>query len=365
MMLRVGQFNLPSRERYEAAMRGIFERRYYTNQGPLARAFEERLQAMLNVKHAVCVTNATIGMMMAIDALGIRGRVIAPAVANMTLAQALRWCGVEAVSTDVNALDGHLDVDALAASIADRGTVSAIACANLWGDACDTSSLVALAREHGLPLMFDSSHAFGCVAAGRQVGTDGDAQVLSFDAADIVNAAGAACVATDNDDLAARLRNIRSSYGAGRPVSVEKTSNGRMSEAQAAFGLLSLEDFEVNRAHNRAIFDAYRSGLHATPGIDLVEPARADISNHQALVCAVDERAAAISREALIAALAEHEIEALPIRAWDASQCKSARIGETWLRLPLGAHVGEGDAQRVCACIAQAVARCRQARSEA
>lgn len=365
MMLRVGQFNLPSQERYEAAMRGIFDRRYYTNQGPLARAFEERLQATLNVKHAICVTNATIGMMMALDALAVKGRAVVPSVANIALIHALRWCGVAPVFAHVNAADAHIDVDAVMESIADRGPVSAVIGANLWGGACDISALADLARSRELPLMLDSSHAFGCGVAGRRVGSLGNVEILSFDAADIVNASGAACVTTDDDDLAARLRNIRSSYGAGRPVTVVKTSNGRMSEAQAAFGLLSLDDFEANRAHNRAIFDAYRARLCVTPGMRVVEPVRVDISNHQALVCAIDEEAAGLPRDALIAELAIHQIEALPVHAFDDNEQGGVDIAQRWIRLPLGAHVDMNEVERVCSCIAAAVNRCLAARSAA
>jgi dTDP-4-amino-4,6-dideoxygalactose transaminase len=363
MMLRVGQFNVPSRERYEIAMRGIFERRYYTNQGPLARAFEERLQATLNVKHAICVTNATIGMMMALDALAVKGSVIVPSVANVALIQALRWCGVTPVFASVNAVDGHVDIDALKASITDRGAVSAIVGANLWGGACDASALLALAREHDLPLMLDSSHAFGCVVGGCCIGTLGDIEILSFDAADIVNAAGAACVTTNDDELAARLRNIRSSYGAGRPVAVVKTSNGRVSEAQAAFGLLSLDDFEANRAHNRALFDAYCTHLGTMPGVRVVEPARVDISNHQTLVCAIDEETVGLPRDALIAELAHHQIEAVPIHAFDEKERIGTHIARTWLRLPLGGHVGANDTERVCASIGVAVGQRAASRS--
>lgn len=361
MTLHVGQFNLPSRDLFEEAMRGIFERRYYTNQGPLTRAFEERLQSVLSVKHAICVTNATIGLMMASEALGIGGRVIVPAVGNTTLANALRWCRAETVFADVDMADGHLDVEALDGSIAENENVAAIIGVNSWGDVCDVPALVALARAHRLPLMFDSSHGFGCVVAGRPVGTFGDVEVLSFDAADIVNAAGGACVATNDDDLAARLRNIRSSYGAGKPVDVVKTSNGRMSEAQAALGLLSLDAYRANREHNRALFEAYRAGLNSISGVRVVEPRRAELSNHQTLVCEVDEDVTRVPRDALIARLAEREVEAVAIRALDTQGRGGAYINGSWLRLPLGAHVRLSDVERVCALIDEAVIKARLA----
>lgn len=67
--LPVGQLYFPSWERYETAMRGIFQRHYYTNQGYLAQQLEEKLQEYLGVKYVICVTNATIGLMMAAEAM--------------------------------------------------------------------------------------------------------------------------------------------------------------------------------------------------------------------------------------------------------------------------------------------------------
>ncbi|NJM31656.1 MAG: hypothetical protein HC848_00610 [Limnobacter sp.] len=65
--------------------------------------------------------------------------------------------------------------------------------------------------------------------------------VLSFAHGQAVQAQGAACILCPCDALAEKLRNIRSSYGMRKAVPVVKTANGRMSEAQAAFGLLALQ----------------------------------------------------------------------------------------------------------------------------
>src|SRR5882724_1288368 len=100
--LPVGQLYFPSWERYEAAMRGIFGRKYYTNQGPLTQQLEEKLQKFLGVKHAICVVNATIGLMMAAEAMKLKGKVILPAFTFVASAQSLSWCGIKPVFCDVN-----------------------------------------------------------------------------------------------------------------------------------------------------------------------------------------------------------------------------------------------------------------------
>ena len=69
--LPVGQLYFPSWKRYEAAMRSIFERQYYTNHGPRVQELEERLEAFLGTRHALTVSNATVGLYLVAKALGL------------------------------------------------------------------------------------------------------------------------------------------------------------------------------------------------------------------------------------------------------------------------------------------------------
>jgi dTDP-4-amino-4,6-dideoxygalactose transaminase len=296
--LPIGQLYFPSLERYEAAFRGIFERQFYTNQGLLTQQLEEKLQQFLGVKHAICVSNATIGLMMLPDAMGISGKVILPSFTFAASAQSLSWAGLEPVFCDID-LDTHqIAIDRIGALI-DKD-VSAIMGVNLWGGACNPKALTELAATHGVQLYFDSAHAFGCTVDGARIGNFGRAEVFSFHATKILSATEGGCICTNDDDLAARLRNIRSSYGAGRPVNVVKTANGRMSEAQAAIALMSLEDFPANQKNNESLYRLYEAQLMAIPGLHLVKPTGVSFSNYQYLVCRVDEREFGLPRDLLI-----------------------------------------------------------------
>ena len=100
--LPVGQLHFPAWSAYETAMRELFERQYYTNHGPLVQRFEAALRERLSVRHVVCVTNATIGLMMAVDALDLSGKVIVPAFTFIATVQAMSWAGLEPVFCDVD-----------------------------------------------------------------------------------------------------------------------------------------------------------------------------------------------------------------------------------------------------------------------
>jgi dTDP-4-amino-4,6-dideoxygalactose transaminase len=306
--LPVGQLYFPCWERYKAAFRGIFERQYYTNQGPLTQQLEEKLQKFLRVKHSVCVTNATIGLMMTAEAMGLSGKVIMPACTFIASAQSLSWTGIEPVFCDINVNSGQIEIEQISALI--DIDVSAIMGVNLWGGACNHQALAELANAKGVQLYFDSAHAFGCTVDGVQIGNFGRAEVFSFHSSNILSATEGGCICTNDDELAARLRNIRSSYGADRPVNVVKTANGRMSEAQASIALMSLEDFPRNRDNNEDLYRLYEILLDAIPGLKLIRPTGVSFSNYQHLVCKVDEREFGLPRDLLVDILKAENVDA-------------------------------------------------------
>ncbi len=298
----VGQLYFPEWADYVQAMRGIFERQYYTNQGPVVRELESALQERLNVRHVICVANATIGLMMAADALELQGRVITPAFSFIATSQSLTWAGLEPLFCDVDPSSHQLDLERVAQALMDD-TVSAVLAVNLWGDACAHEELSRLAARRGVPLYYDSAHAFGCEVGGQPMGGFGALEVFSFHATKVLSAAEGGCICTNDDTLAARLRNIRSSYGAGTPVHVKRTANGRMSEAQAAIALLSLKGFPGILDRNRALFETYATNLAGITGLRLLQPQAVSQTNYQYVVCEVDVAEFGLDRDQLHAVL--------------------------------------------------------------
>ncbi len=367
--LPVGQLYFPQWPRYQAAMRGIFERRYYTNQGPLVQKLEDELSRFLNVKNVICVTNATIGLMMVADALGLTGKVIVPSHTFIATAQSLKWCRLTPVFCDVVPETQQMDPEAAALLIDQE--VSAILAVNLWGGACDIAALEALANDNEIPLYFDSAHAFGAMIGSDPIASFGCAEVFSFHATKVISAGEGGCVTTNDDGLAARLRNIRSSYGAGPAVPVVKTSNGRMSEAQAAIALMSLEDYPAIQARNKALFDAYSKNLASIPGIRILHPASVSSSNYQYAACTLDPLEFGLTRDQLLRLLQAENVIARRYfhpgvhrsAGFDTeAEADAARLPVTerlcavGLQLPLGARLEVADAVRIVDIIARAQA---------
>jgi dTDP-4-amino-4,6-dideoxygalactose transaminase len=362
--LPVGQLNFSSWERYETAMRRIFDRQWYTNHGPLAQEAELRLAEFLQVRNVVCVSNATVGLMMAVKALGLDSDVVVPSFTFPATAQALVWAGARPRFCDIQRSHHHVSVETVAAVLDDE--VQAILGVNLWGDACDIAGLSALADARGLTLFFDSAQAFGCAADGFPLGRFGNVEVFSFHATKVLNAAEGGCVSTDDDDLAARLRNIRSSYGAGPPVPVPITANGRFSEAQAALTLLSLEDYPTNKERNRRLLDSYANGFAVLPGVRLRRPTVVSDSNFQYAVCEIDERELGLSRDALLAVLKAENVDARRYfypgihrsppfnREHAPSLPLTDEVCRAVIQLPIGSMVTEHDVEAIVDLIALA-----------
>lgn len=283
-LLPFGQLYLPSWEKYKKEMKSIFTRQYYTNQGPLAQELEVRLSEFFGVKHVICVSNESVGLMMAVKSMELNGKVVVPSFSFVAGAQSIKWAGLEPVFCDVNIDTHHINSKTLEAAI--ERDVTAILAVNLWGGTCNPTEIEHFAAAHNLRLYFDSSHAFGCtVSSESRVGQFGDMEIFSFHKSQILNAIEGACITTNEDDLAARLRNIRSSYGAGRRVEIPLTSNGRMSEAQAALALMSLEEFQQHVGQNKQQFSKYQHTVDRIPGLQILEPRDVRDSNNQYVVC--------------------------------------------------------------------------------
>jgi dTDP-4-amino-4,6-dideoxygalactose transaminase len=372
----VGQLYFPSWERYETAFRGIFERQYYTNNGPLLDELEEKLQQFLRVKHAICVSNATFGLMMMADAMGLSGKVILPAFTFVASAQSLSWAGLQPVFCDVDP-DTH-QIDANRAGELIDGDVSAIMGVNLWGGACNPRALGELASSKGIQLYFDSAHAFGCAVDSVPIGGFGRAEVFSFHATKILNATEGGCIATNDDDLAARLRSIRPSYGKGNPVNVARVANARMSEAQAAIALMSLEDFQGNQKNNAALRSVYEELLEAIPGVHLVRPTGVSFSNFQYLVCELNEREFGLSRDMLIEVLRAENVLArryfypglhrtIPyfsqLPQYREQLPNTDSLCASCFQLPIGALVAPSAIERICEILMEAHQSAAQIRS--
>jgi len=359
--LHVGRPNIGSREKLLARIDDMLDRRWLSNNGPYQVELEQKLAELLQVKHCILINNATIALEIAVRALELRGEVILPSFTFVATAHALQWMGVTPVFCDVDPITHNMDPEKVESLITPLTT--GILGVHVWGRSCDVEALSSIAQKHQLKLMFDAAHAFACTHQGRMIGGFGDAEVFSFHATKFFNTFEGGAVATNNSQLAARVRSMRNFGFAGLDNVIDLGTNGKMSEISAAMGLTSLESLQEFIQINHQNYQAYVSGLEGIPGVKLIDFDPHEKNNYQYIVIEVDENESSISRNALVQLLhAEnirarryfypgcHQMEPYRSKFLNAGQLlpETEKLTQNVLQLPTGTAVTEADVRKIC-----------------
>jgi dTDP-4-amino-4,6-dideoxygalactose transaminase len=296
--LHVGQPNIGNREKFIAQINDIFDRRWLTNGGTYVTDFENRIVDTINVKHCVAMCNATVGLEIAIRALGLTGEVIIPSFTFIATANALQWQEITPVFCDIDRHTHSLDPERVEELITPRTT--GIIGVHLWGKPCNIDGLSKVARRHNLKLLFDSAHAFGCSYKGRMIGNFGDAEVFSFHATKFLNSLEGGAVVTNDDELAQKLRLMRNfgftSYDRTDSIGV----NGKLNEVAAAMGLTNLDSMDQFIAINRQHYKQYQDHLGGFAGLSFLPYDDDERSNYQYVVLEIDESKSGLTRDGLL-----------------------------------------------------------------
>lgn len=359
--LYVGRPNVPERSRLLQRIEDVLDRRWYTNDGPYVRELELELAKLVGVRNCVTMCNGTVALEIAIRALGLSGEVIIPSLTFIATAHALQWQQITPVFCDVDPSSYTIDPARVRELITPRTT--GIIGVHLWGRPCEVDTLAYLARRHDLVLLYDAAHAFGCSAGGRMIGSFGRAEVFSFHATKFFTTFEGGAVATDDDDLAERMRLMRNFGFSDYDEVVYVGTNGKMNEVAAAMGLSSLESLDRIVAVNRTNYERYRRGLAGIAGLEMMTYDERERGNYQYVVLEIDPQITGISRDRVVEVLwAEnvmarryfypgcHRMEPYRSRFPLAGLLlpETERLAARLLTLPTGTAVREDDIDGVC-----------------
>ncbi len=362
--LHVGRPNVGNQERMVSRLKEIMERRWFTNHGPAVIEFEKRLSDLTGIKHCIPMCNATIALEIAIRAVGMKGEVIVPSWTFVATAHALQWQEITPVFCDIDPETHNLDHKRLEALITPRTT--GIIGVHLWGRGCAIDELSAIARKRNLKLLFDAAHAFACTHKGKMIGGFGDAEVYSFHATKFMNTFEGGCVATNNDELAGKIRLMTNFGFAGFDRVNYIGTNGKMSEISAAMGLTSLESMDDFISTNRVHWKQYRAELAGLPGLKVINYDEQERLNFQYIVLEIDPDVSGLHRDWVLEALQAENVMARryfypgvhrmePYRSYfphagmllPATEALAQRV----LILPTGTGVGSKEISQICAII--------------
>jgi len=296
--LHVGRPNVGNRERLMQRINDMLDRRWFSNNGPFVQEFERKVEVLLGVKHCIAMCNGTVALEIAIRALDLKGEVIVPSFTFIATAHALQWQEITPVFADIDPVTHNLDPASVEKMITPRTT--GIIGVHLWGRHCDTAGLQTIADEHGLKLMYDSSHAFACSHNGQLIGNFGECEVFSFHATKFFNTFEGGAVVTNNDALADKIRLMKNFGFAGLDNVIYIGTNGKMTEVCAAMGLTGLESLDDFVQTNRRNYLEYRKVLADIPGLKLIDYNDLERCNYQYIIVEVDEKVFGLPRDKLV-----------------------------------------------------------------
>lgn len=239
-------------------------------------ALERDCAAYLGVKHAIGVSSGTDALVMAMMALNIGpgDEVITPTFSFFATAGAVVRVGATPVFVDVDPVTMNVSPAAVQAAITPR--TKAIVPVHLFGQSADMDAIMAIANEHGIPVVEDAAQAIGTqYKDGRRVGSIGLMGCFSFYPTKNLGAFGDAGLMTTNDDaLAARLKQLRNHGMEPRYYHSFVGGNFRIDAIQAAVlnvKLPHLASWHEGRRRNAAIYNE----LFADANLAVVTPINA------------------------------------------------------------------------------------------
>jgi perosamine synthetase len=342
---------------------------WISSSGSYLARFEAEFAEICGTRHAVAVSNGTVALHLALLALDVcpEDEVIVPSLTYIASVNAVRYVGATPVFVDVDPVTWCLDVDAVEAAVTDR--TRAVVAVHLYGQPADMDGLTAVCRQHGIRIIEDAAEAPMASYRGRPTGGLGDVGTFSFYGNKLFSSGEGGAVTVNDESLASRIRLLR-----GQGMDPNRRYwfsvvgyNYRLTNVAAALLCAQLErrlDFLKKR---REIYARYTERLSGAPGIALQPEVPGTTRSPWLYPILVDEDMFGISRDTLIAQLADTGIETRPffppihrLPPYEGSRITGGRLPVTdylaaqGLNLPTFVGLGLDSVDLIC----DAVLRC-------
>ena len=352
----------PNLNRFLQYTESIFEHRYLTNNGPLVQQLEKRLAELHGTHFCIAFCSGFMALQLAMHILALPGKteIIMPSATYRRMADIAAWAGLTPCFTDVSresmGMTGELTRPhitkrtALILGVHPIVNISAI------------EELEKLSTETGIPLLIDAVEAAYGTLHGKKIGSFGKAEVFSIHASKFINGFEGGYITTSDEELAERLRVVRAFGFVQKDTIKELGTNAKLNEVHAAIALACLDEIDQQIQHNKAIFEAYETGLNYT-GLRLLSYDKTELRTWKNIVVELTPQWPC-SREVTLAVLNAENILARPyytpplhrkIAYYAASNSpelsNTDAITAKLMLLPSGAHVSVDDVYEITSCL--------------
>jgi dTDP-4-amino-4,6-dideoxygalactose transaminase len=248
-------------------------------QGPRVAAFERAVAAKSSAQYGVALSSCTAALHLALLLLevGPGDEVIVPSLSFIATANAARYVGATPVFADIELATQNLTPETIAAVCTPR--TRAVMLVHQTGVPADIDAIRAFCAPRGIEIIEDAACAIGSTYRGQPIGGHSSLVAMSFHPRKVITTGEGGMLLTDRLDFAERAARLREHgmnvSAAARHASdkavieqyVETGWNFRMTDIQAAVGLVQLERLDVIVERRRALAARYASALHDIPGV--------------------------------------------------------------------------------------------------
>jgi dTDP-4-amino-4,6-dideoxygalactose transaminase len=349
----------------------------WVSQGARVAEFERRFAEYIGASHAVAVSSCTTALHLALLAAGIKSgdEVLCPGLSFIATANAIVHAGAIPIFVDIDILTYNMNPDCIESAITPR--TRAILIVHQVGLPAPLDEIGDIAARNRLLVIEDAACAIGAEYKGQRIGLPHASMAcFSFHPRKILTTGEGGMITTADEDVAARLRRLRQhamtvsdlARHSAQTVITESYNevgyNYRMTDLQAAVGLVQLRRFPDVLAKRRALAMRYSARLSALPWLVVpCEPADCR-SNFQSYMVRLQDDAP-LGRDQLMQRLfdrgvssrrgvmAIHREEPYGRREWDARLPATNQVTDTAVILPLFHEMTEEEQDYVMECIEQ------------
>jgi dTDP-4-amino-4,6-dideoxygalactose transaminase len=258
----------------EANAAGEAIRSGWLSQGPRVQQFETAVARYVGARHAIATSNCTTALHLALLAAGVRpgDEVICPSFSFIATANAIVHTGANPVFVDIDSRTYNIDPSLVEAAITPR--TRAIVPVDQIGLAADIPAVRDIALRHGLKMVEDAAPSLGAAVGETRVGSAGsDFTCFSFHPRKSITTGEGGLITTSDDEAATLLRRLRSHAASTSDLSRHQSGtteieeyaelgfNYRMTDVQAAIGLVQLDKLETILAERIRLADRYNAAF--------------------------------------------------------------------------------------------------------
>lgn len=269
--------SMPPLSEFTEYLEKIWDSGVLSNSGPFHQQLEAELQNFLGVEHISIFNNGTIALMTALRALNVSGEVITTPYSFIATSHAVLWNGNVPVFVDIDPASLNMDPAAIEAAITEK--TSAIMPVHCYGHPADIDAIDEIAAKHDLKVIYDAAHAFGVECHCGSVLNHGDASVLSFHATKVFNTFEGGAIVSKTPELKAYVDQLKNFGHAGETKVVATGLNGKVSEVNAAFGLVQLRHVKEALSRRGEIDAQYRASLDGVKGVTCLGDTNESVAN--------------------------------------------------------------------------------------